>query len=99
MRRPSKRKSTRSRRSILSISAPDAGGAMMAQQQTATVAETLATAIAGIDAARLPAALRAMADNLVLDVFGLCLAGRGTRYVRAPLSRIDAQGRCTVIWH
>jgi 2-methylcitrate dehydratase PrpD len=71
----------------------------MTQQQTATVAETLATAIAGIDAARLPAALRAMAGNLVLDVFGLCLAGRGTDYVRAALAGIDGEGRCTVIGH
>jgi 2-methylcitrate dehydratase PrpD len=71
----------------------------MAQQQTTTVAETLAAAIAELKAAQLPRALRAMAGNLVLDVFGLCLAGRGTDYVRAALDGIDAEGGCTVIGH
>src|SRR5205807_10506973 len=32
-------------------------------------------------------------------VFGLCLAGRGTDYVRAALAGIDGEGRCTVIGH
>jgi 2-methylcitrate dehydratase PrpD len=71
----------------------------MAQQHAATVAETLAAAIADLDAKRLPAALRAVADNLVLDVFGLCLAARGTDYVRAALDGIDGEGRCTAIGH
>jgi 2-methylcitrate dehydratase PrpD len=71
----------------------------MAQQQATTVAETLATAIAGLQAERLPQALRAMADNLVLDVFGLCLAGRGTDCVRAALDGVDSEGGCTVIGH
>jgi 2-methylcitrate dehydratase PrpD len=71
----------------------------MAQQHTPTVAETLAAAIAGLGAERLPAALRATADNLVLDVFGLCLAGRRTDYVRAALDGIDGDGRCTAIGH
>jgi 2-methylcitrate dehydratase PrpD len=71
----------------------------MAEQQAASVAETLATAIAGLDAERFPAALRAMADNLVLDIFGLCLAGRRTDYVRAALEGTDGEGRCTVIGH
>jgi len=71
----------------------------MAQPHAASVAETLATAIAGLGAERLPTALRAMADNLVLDVFGLCLAARGTDYVRAALDGLDGEGRCTVIGH
>jgi 2-methylcitrate dehydratase PrpD len=71
----------------------------MAQHQTATVAETLATAIAGLNAERVPQTLRAMADNLVLDIFGLCLAGRGTDYVRAALAGVDGDGHCTVIGH
>ncbi|HEX3500272.1 MAG TPA: MmgE/PrpD family protein [Stellaceae bacterium] len=71
----------------------------MAQRHAASVAETLAAAIAGLDAEHLPAALRAMADNLILDIFGLCLAGRGTDYVRAALDGIDGDGGCTVIGH
>jgi 2-methylcitrate dehydratase PrpD len=71
----------------------------MAQQRTTTVAETLATAITGLRAEQLPKTLRVMADNLVLDVFGLCLAGRGTDYVRAALDGIDGDGGCTIIGH
>src|SRR5205085_10745574 len=91
--------STTSRRNTSNISAPDGGASIMAQQQTTTVAETLAAAIAGLQAEELPQTLRAMADNLVLDVFGLCLAGRGTDYVRAALDGIDGDGGCTVIGH
>jgi 2-methylcitrate dehydratase PrpD len=65
----------------------------------ATVAEVLAAAIADLSAAKLPAPMRAMADNLVLDVIGLCLAARGTDYVRATLDGIDGEGACTVIGH
>src|SRR5437879_5372922 len=68
--RPSRRRSTTSRRNTSNISAPDGGASIMAQQQTTTVAETLATAIAGLRAGQLPQTLRAMADNLVLDGFG-----------------------------
>lgn len=71
----------------------------MAQQQALTAAETLATAMVGLSAERLPTALRLMADNLVLDIFGLCLAGRRTDYVRAALDGIDGEGRCTIIGH
>ncbi len=68
-------------------------------RQTPTVAETLASTIAGLQAEHLPAALRATADNLVLDVFGLCLAARGTDYVRAALDASDGDGVCTVFGH
>jgi 2-methylcitrate dehydratase PrpD len=71
----------------------------MAGQQAPTVAETLAKAIAGLRAERLPTTLRAMADDLVLDIFGLCLAARHTDYVRAALAGCDGEGSCTVIGH
>ena len=43
--------------------------------------------------------MRAMADNLILDVIGLCLAARGTDYVQAASAGIDGEGSCTVIGH
>jgi 2-methylcitrate dehydratase PrpD len=71
----------------------------MDQRQAPSIAENLAAAITGIRAERLPTALRAMADNLVLDVFGLCLAARHTDYVRAALAGVESDGRCTAIGH
>src|SRR5260221_3297687 len=71
----------------------------MTASQSSTVAELLAAAIAGLSAEKLPPAMRAMADNLVLDVIGLCLAARGTDYVRAALVAIDGVGTCTAIGH
>src|SRR5437899_1623575 len=64
-----------------------------------TVAEVLAASIAGLSAEKIPPAIRAMTDNLALDVIGLCLAARGTDYVRATLDGIDGEGACTAIGH
>ena len=64
---------------------------------TASVAEALAQAIAGLSPARLPGAVRRMAQELVLDVFGLCLAAGNTDYVRALLAGLDGDGGATVI--
>src|SRR5581483_8619216 len=50
-----------------------------------TVAETLAAAIAEVRPDRLPAGMRAMAHNMVLDIIGLCLAARRTDYIQAAL--------------
>ncbi len=69
------------------------------EQQMPSVAETLAAAVAGLQPERLPAALRGMAENLVLDIFGLCLAARRTDYVRAALDASDGDGNCTVFGH
>jgi 2-methylcitrate dehydratase PrpD len=71
----------------------------MSTSGSSTVAETLAAAIGGLLAENLPLAMRAMADNLILDVIGLCLAARGTDYVQAAGAGIDGEGSCTVIGH
>jgi 2-methylcitrate dehydratase PrpD len=63
------------------------------------VAEQLADAIAAVSPANLPAKLRQVAEDLVLDVVGLCLAARGADYVRALLDGLDAVGEATVIGH
>src|SRR6266851_2401045 len=69
------------------------------EQQIPSVAETLAAAVAGLQPEHLPAALRGMAENLVLDIFGLCLAARRTDYVHAALDATDGDGNCTVFGH
>jgi 2-methylcitrate dehydratase PrpD len=64
-----------------------------------TVGETLAERIAALDPARLPAAVRSVAENLVLDVVGLCVAARRSDYVRAVAGSGLAPGRATPIGH
>jgi 2-methylcitrate dehydratase PrpD len=64
-----------------------------------TIAETLARRIAAVTPAMLPPALRVIAEDLVLDVAGLCLAARRSDYVGAVLAGWDDGGLCTVIGH
>jgi 2-methylcitrate dehydratase PrpD len=64
-----------------------------------SVAERLAESIAAVRVERLPAKLREVAQDLVLDVVGLCLAARGTDYVRAALAAVTGSGRSTAIGH
>jgi 2-methylcitrate dehydratase PrpD len=64
-----------------------------------TVAEQAAREIALLSPAMLPAGLRRLAEDLVLDIFGLCLAARGSDYARAALAGWDGDGDGTVIGH
>src|SRR6516164_3437846 len=64
-----------------------------------SVAEQLADRIATVDAAHLPAAMRAKCEDLAVDVIGLCLTGRNEDYVEATLDGCDEDGPCTVIGH
>src|SRR6266852_4635082 len=64
-----------------------------------TVAEQAARDIARLSPATLPASLRRVAEDLVLDIFGLCLAARGSDYARAALAGWDGDGDGTVIGH
>ena len=63
-----------------------------------TVAEELAERIVAVRTERLPAAVRRTAEDLVLDVAGLCLAARGTDYVRAMMAGATG-GNATAIGH
>lgn len=47
----------------------------------------------------IPANVRAMAENALLDFAGLCMAARESHYVQALLSSWDGQGDCTAIGH
>ena len=72
---------------------------MPSPQRQPLVAEQLADAIAAVAPARLAPGVRRVAEDLVLDVVGLCLAARNTDYVRALLAGVDGAGDATVIGH
>src|SRR5215471_16892473 len=63
------------------------------------VAETLAQKIAALDPVRLPQALRAKCQDLLVDVVGLCLTARNEDYVAAALAGCDDDGPCTAVGH
>jgi 2-methylcitrate dehydratase PrpD len=65
----------------------------------ATIAEQLARAAHGVRANELPAAVRGVASDLLLDVAGLCVAARHTDYIAAVLQSVEPDGACTAIGH
>jgi 2-methylcitrate dehydratase PrpD len=64
-----------------------------------SVAEQLADQILTLASARLPAEVRTKCEDLLVDVFGLCLTARNADYIRSALSGWDEDGRCTAIGH
>ena len=64
-----------------------------------TVAEKLARAATKLCAPALPAAVRRVASELILDVAGLCVAARSTDYIAATLQAVEPGGACTAIGH
>ena len=62
-----------------------------------SVAEHLVQRIAAVD--RLPPAVRTKCEELLIDVFGLCLAARNEDYVKSALGGWDDDGPCTAIGH
>jgi 2-methylcitrate dehydratase PrpD len=63
------------------------------------IAEQLAQKIHALDAAKLPAAVRAKCEELVIDVVGLAVTARREDYVKAVLAACDDDGPCTAIGH
>jgi 2-methylcitrate dehydratase PrpD len=63
----------------------------------ASVAERLAAAIAALD--KVPAAVQAKCEDLLVDVVGLCVSARNEDYVEAALAGLDDDGPCTAIGH
>jgi 2-methylcitrate dehydratase PrpD len=59
----------------------------------------LADDIAALDPAKLPGAVRAKCEDLLIDVVGLCLTARNEDYVKAALAGWDDEGPCTAIGH
>lgn len=66
---------------------------------TPALAEQLAATIVGFDSRKLPEKTREIACMLVLDVLGLCVAGRGEDYIQAILGSVEADGKCTAFGH
>ena len=59
-----------------------------------TVAEALADACI---AARVSSAMEAVAEDLLVDIAGICVAARGTGFMRAARAGVDEGGPCTAI--
>ena len=72
---------------------------MDAALPTTAIAEILAQDIAALTPARLPEAVRAKCEELLIDVVGLCLTARNEDYVKAALAGWDDEGACTAIGH
>jgi 2-methylcitrate dehydratase PrpD len=63
------------------------------------VAEVLARKICALDAARLPEAVTAKCEDLLVDVVGLAVTARNEDYVKAALAACDDDGPCVAIGH
>lgn len=64
-----------------------------------SVTEQLAERLLCLRAGSIPAPVRARAEELLIDVVGLCVAARRTDYVSALISTFDPGGRCTAFGH
>ncbi len=64
-----------------------------------SVAETMAEQVAGLTPDKIPASVRARAEDLLIDVTGLCIAARNTEYVRALIAGVDHGGDCCALGH
>ena len=72
---------------------------MPTSTKTPAVAEQLAACVGQVEAASLPLALAAMAQSLVVDIIGLCVAARNQDFVIAAKRGFDDAGPATVIGH
>jgi 2-methylcitrate dehydratase PrpD len=66
---------------------------------TRAVIEIFADCICGVTADQIPATAKQAAENSLLDIAGLCVAARGTDYVRAVRAGWDGEGSCTALGH
>jgi 2-methylcitrate dehydratase PrpD len=65
----------------------------------ASVAEQLADGAAELSADKIPAPVRARAEELLIDIVGLCVAARRTDYMRALIASVDGGGSCSALGH
>jgi 2-methylcitrate dehydratase PrpD len=72
---------------------------MITPSPSASVAEQLADKALSLAPEKLPAAVRARAEELLIDVVGLCVAARRTDYIEALTAAVDSGGPCTAIGH
>lgn len=64
-----------------------------------SVSERLIDCVAGINADTIPASVRKRAEDLLIDIAGLCVAARDTEYVKALVASVDGGGKCTALGH
>lgn len=72
---------------------------MTAKLPEISVAERLADQALALQVENIPAVVRARAEELLIDVVGLCVAARNTDYVQAVIAGVDSGGPCTAIGH
>ena len=77
------------------MNAPDASIA----GTTLSVAEQIAVQICDLHSAVLPEKAIEIAQLLMLDVVGLCVAGRHESYIGAILETVEPGGKCTAFGH
>jgi 2-methylcitrate dehydratase PrpD len=70
---------------------------MDAELPRIAVAEHLASKIAALDPARLPAAVRRKCEDLLIDVIGLCVTARQEPYVKRAVAGWDDEGSGTAV--
>jgi len=75
------------------------GGTGGLRMNAPIVAEALARAVTAARGRAIPAAMRETCERLLIDIGGLCVAARGTDYVRAALASWESDGRATAIGH
>ncbi len=72
---------------------------MNAHVPQVAVAERIAEQALALTPETIPASVRLRAEELLIDVVGLCVAARHTAYIKAVLGGLDASGPCTAIGH
>ena len=65
----------------------------------AAAAERMAQQALSLTVEQIPPAVRSRAQELLIDVVGLCVAARNMDYMKSVLGGIDARGGCTAIGH
>src|SRR3972149_4836222 len=70
---------------------------MNAPPSAQSVAEILAEKAVTLRPEVIPPAVRERAEQLLLDVVGLCVAARNTDYLKALVAAVDTGGGCTAI--
>ncbi|HSQ03146.1 MAG TPA: MmgE/PrpD family protein [Burkholderiales bacterium] len=64
-----------------------------------SVAETLVERVSAVTPQTIPPSVRRRAEELLIDVVGLCIAARRSDYLRALMRGVDGGGACTAIGH
>ena len=67
--------------------------------KTPSVTEVLAERAGALRAEGIPAAIRTVCEDLLIDVAGLCVAARNTEYAVSLKKSLDAGGACTALGH